>query len=141
MKRVLKPGGRLVFTVWSQVHRHHAALADALSQHISEEAGASCLAPFAWRDADTIRKLVDDVSFQAVEMEAIESTTRILASADAVRSFIAYMASRSPFGNEIEDTLAALTQDVFSALQVYREGNEFVMPSQAHLVQARTASA
>ena len=77
MKRVLVPGGRLAFTVWSAAHPHTAALADALRHHVNSEAATSSLAASAWGDTKTIRKLVDEVVFHAIEMEVIESTGRM----------------------------------------------------------------
>lgn len=136
MKRVLVPGGRLFFTVWSAPHPHTAALAEALRQHVNSEAATSSLSASAWRDAETIRKLVGEAGFQTVEMEVIESIGRISSSPGSVRSWVAYQGSRSAFAREIDDCLSVIAQDVNAALQMYRDGNEFVMPSQAHLVQA-----
>lgn len=139
MQRVLVSGGRLAFTVWSEAHRHNAALADALRRHVSSEAAASCLAPFAWGETEPIRRSVEDAAFGAIEMKVIESRTRKSSSADSVRSFIKTVASRLPVAREIKDCLDVLTQEVSSALQIYRLGDEFVMPSKSHLVQARAA--
>ncbi len=138
MHRVLGAGGRLVFTVWSAPHPHTAALADALRHHVNAEAATSSLSASAWGDAETIRKFVDEVGFHAVEMEVIESIGRISSSADSVRSWVAYQGSRSAFAREIESCRTVIEQKVSAALQVYRDGDEFVMPSKAHLVQART---
>jgi ubiquinone/menaquinone biosynthesis C-methylase UbiE len=139
IRRVLVPGGRLAFTVWGAANRQHAALADALTRHVSDEAAASCLAPFAWRDAETIRALADDAGFRAIAMTMLEGTTRMPSSADAVGEFVAFIAARSPFAREIQEALQVLGLEVHAALQQYREGNEFVMPTQTHLVQARVA--
>jgi ubiquinone/menaquinone biosynthesis C-methylase UbiE len=45
MRRVLAPGGRLALGVLRAVPPYHAAMADALTRHISAEAAASCLSP------------------------------------------------------------------------------------------------
>lgn len=139
MDRGLVSGGHLAFTVWSAPHPHMAAFAEALRKHVSDEAATGNLAASAWGDPKVIRKVVDEVGFQTVEMDVIESIGRLSSSDDAVRSWIAYQGSRSSFASEIENSLTVIAQDVSDALQVYREGDEFVMPSQAHLVQARTS--
>lgn len=59
MRRVLVPGGRLVFTVWVE-SPYHAALADALTRHVNAQAATSCLAPYTLSNAKTVRMLVDD---------------------------------------------------------------------------------
>jgi ubiquinone/menaquinone biosynthesis C-methylase UbiE len=51
MRRVLVPGGRLAFTVFSEVPSYYAALADALARHVSAEAATSCLSRYTLRDA------------------------------------------------------------------------------------------
>jgi ubiquinone/menaquinone biosynthesis C-methylase UbiE len=117
MNRVLVPGGRLICTVWSRPHRANAALADALRHHISAEAAASSLAPFAWTDADLVRQAVVDAGFQAIEMAVIESQSRMPASAESVRSYIESMAVRLPFAEEIAAVHKALEQAVSAALQ------------------------
>ncbi len=139
MKRVLVPGGRLATTVWSEAHRHNAAVADALRRHVNDEAATNCLSPFAWNDAETIRSLVDEAGFHDIEMEVIESKTHISSSSESVLDYIKSVASRSPFAREIEASFIVLEQEVSAALQIYREGDEFVMPSTAHLVQARAS--
>ena len=136
IRRVLIPGGRLAFTVWGAANRQHAALADALTRHVSDEAASSCLSPFAWRDAETIRALVDDAGFDAIAMTMLEGTTRMVSSADAVEEFVAFIAARSPFAREMQEALPVLGQEVHAALQRYREGTEFVTPTKTHLVQA-----
>ena len=138
MKRVLSPGERLVFTVWSTTHRHGAALADALRRHVSDEAATKMLAASAWSDADIIRKSVIDAGFDAIEMEIVESQSRMSSSADSVRSYVESIASRYLSAHEIEESRIALAQDVSASLQAYRVGDEYIMPSYAHLVQART---
>ena len=64
----------------------------------------------------------------------------MLSSTDSVRSFIESMAVRLPFAREIEEARIALEQEVSVTLQTYRVDDEFLMPSKAHLVQARAAS-
>ena len=136
MERVLVSGGRLAFTVWNGAHPHIAAFAEVLRNHVSEEAAASALAASAWGDPKVIRNVVDEVGFRTVEMDVIQSMGRLSSSADALRSWVAYQGSRSSFASEIENSFADIVQDVSDALQVYREGSEFIMPSQAHLVRA-----
>jgi ubiquinone/menaquinone biosynthesis C-methylase UbiE len=139
MDRVLVSGGRLAFTVWSAPHPHAAAFAEALRSHVSDEAATNALSASSWGDPEVIRNVVGEVGFRTVEMDVIQSMGRLSSSADAVSSWVAYQGSRSSFASEIENSLTAISQDVSDALQVYREGDEFVIPSQAHLVRAVTA--
>jgi ubiquinone/menaquinone biosynthesis C-methylase UbiE len=140
--RVLVPGGRLIFTVWSRPHRNGAALAEALTRHVHADAGRACLAPFAWSDADAIRTAVDEAGFRGIAMQLIESTTRRASSETAIRAHIEEITSRAafaPFADAIAAALPTLVQDVSATMQVYRIGDEFVATSQAHLVEAQAA--
>ena len=139
MQRVLAPDGRLAFTVWSAPHPHTAALANAVGRHVNAEAATSSLSPFTWGDPEVIRESVHDAGFRAIEMSVIESEVRTPSSADWIAGYVEYAASRSPFAREIEEVRVALQQEIGAALQTYREGDEFVMTSQSHLVQARVA--
>jgi SAM-dependent methyltransferase len=63
MRRVLRPGGVLVGTVWGPLEQNPAyhALAEGLRRFVSEEAGR--LPPFALPDADAIRAVVRAAGF------------------------------------------------------------------------------
>jgi ubiquinone/menaquinone biosynthesis C-methylase UbiE len=138
-KRVLVSGGQLVFTVWSEVPPYFAALAEALGRHVSAEVEKSCLSPFMFRNAETIRKLVDDAGFRAIEMQEMAFTRRHPASVNRVLEAIA----PRPYARDVEavseETRMQIGQEVCAALQAYREGDDFVEPVKSHLVQARAA--
>jgi hypothetical protein len=114
-----------------------AARADALTRHVSPEAARSCLAPLVLRDAATVRQLVDEAGFGAIEMQVLEFIERTPASVEAVLETMA----RSPYARDVaavpEATRLALTQEVCAALYAYRDGNSFALPCKIHLVQAR----
>lgn len=137
MRRVLVPGGRLVFTVWSEVNAYDAALADALTRHVNAEAATSCLSPFTLRDAETIRKLMDDVGFHGIEMQEIVVMRRMPSSVEAIVQSLA----RTPYAHDVaavsEEARQAIGQEVSTALQAYRDGDDFIILHQTHLVQAR----
>jgi ubiquinone/menaquinone biosynthesis C-methylase UbiE len=136
--RVLVPKGRLAFTVWS-ASPYVMAMAEALAHHISPAVAASSLAGFALRDAATVRQCVDTAGFRAIEMQVLEFIERVPASAEAVLERTA----RSSYGPDVaavqEDTQRALGQEVWAALHAYRDGDDFVIPCQNHLVHARVA--
>jgi ubiquinone/menaquinone biosynthesis C-methylase UbiE len=139
MKRVLVPGGRLALTVWSAPHRNTAAIAALLRRHVHEVAATQALLPFAWHDAEVLQQCVEEAGFHEIRLTVLTSNTRLSASPEAILAFIDQVASRSDFRTEIEAVRSVLAQEVTEALHVYREEEEFVMPSTAHLVQARAA--
>jgi ubiquinone/menaquinone biosynthesis C-methylase UbiE len=136
MRRVLAPGGRLAFTVWSEVHPLIAATVEAVRRHVNDAAATDLLSAFDWADTD-IRKVVDEAGFRAIEMHVIESPMRWPSSIDEVAEFIAHSAARSQFTNDIESAITVMAEEVRVALQPYRENDDFVMPARSYLVQAR----
>ena len=53
IRRVLVPGGRLAFTVFSEIPTYYAALAEALARHVSADAATSGLSRYTLREATT----------------------------------------------------------------------------------------
>jgi ubiquinone/menaquinone biosynthesis C-methylase UbiE len=138
MKRVLVPGGRLVFTVWGEPTPYQAALAESLRRHVSETAATSCLAPFALGDVGIIRNLLDEAGFRTTEMQKLVLMRRLPASA-------LDFASQQPYARDVEtaskDARAAIENEVKAAVQSYRDddgGDGFVVPQESHLVLAQT---
>jgi ubiquinone/menaquinone biosynthesis C-methylase UbiE len=138
VRRVLVSGGRLAFTVFSTVSPLVDVMADALRRHVSAEAATSCLSPFVFRDVATIRKLVSDADFHAIDMQELEFLTRRPSS---VASIVEGMA-RMPFARDVaavsEGARLAMGQEVVDALQAYRDGTELIIPYTFHLLTART---
>jgi ubiquinone/menaquinone biosynthesis C-methylase UbiE len=137
MRRVLVPGGRLAFTVFSEVPVYYVALADALTRHVSAAAATSCLSRYTLREATTLRQLVVDAGFGAIEMHVLEVRRRMPASAQSVVEAMA----RAPYARDVaaveEDVRHTIGQEVSTALHAYRDGEEVIIPHRSHLVQAR----
>jgi ubiquinone/menaquinone biosynthesis C-methylase UbiE len=84
MRRVLVPGGRLTFTVFSEVPVYYAVLADALARHVSAAAATSCLSRYTLQEVTTLRTLVDAAGFGAITIRVLEVKRRMPASAASV---------------------------------------------------------
>lgn len=78
MRRVLRLGGRLAFTVWSAIGDtpYLAALVDALARHVSAEAGSMARAPCALHDAAELHNLVASAGFRNVRVRPTIKTTK-----------------------------------------------------------------
>ena len=79
MRRVLRLGGRLALTVWSAVADtpYAAALAAALTRHVSPEAGSMAQAPHALHDAADLQGLVASAGFRNVQVRPTIATTKL----------------------------------------------------------------
>jgi ubiquinone/menaquinone biosynthesis C-methylase UbiE len=137
MRRMLVPGGRLAVAVFSEIPAYYAALAEALARHASADAATSCLSRYTLRDSTTLRRLVEEAGFGAIEMRIIEVLRRMPASAASVVEGMA----RAPYAREVaaveEAVRQAVGQEVSAALQGYRDGDEVEIPHRSHLLQAQ----
>jgi ubiquinone/menaquinone biosynthesis C-methylase UbiE len=97
MRRVLLPGGRLAVAVFSEIPAYYTVLADALARYVSADAATGCLSRYALRDATTLRTLVEDAGFGAIEMRVLEVMRRMPASAASVVESMA----RAPYAREV----------------------------------------
>ena len=135
IKRVLVPGGRFAFTVWSAQVPYLVAMANSIRRYISDDVAKSCLAPFSYRDGATIQKALDDAGFRCIDMQEVGFTRRLPATESAVLELVA----RSAFARDVnaagEDVRQAIAREVCEAMQPYREGDEFAEPLRNHLVR------
>lgn len=133
MRRVLVPGGRLALTVWGEPTPYQAALAEALRQYVSDAAAASCLAPFALSDVETLRQLFEAVGFCTAQIRPLVLMRRLPISA-------LDFASRQPYARDVasasEEARVAIDKAVSAAVRSYRDGDAIVMPQESHLVLA-----
>src|SRR5215510_3024239 len=79
MRRVLRLGGRLALTVWSAVADtpYAAALAAALTRHVSPEAGCMAQTPHALHDSAELHGLVSSAGFRNVRVRPTIATTTL----------------------------------------------------------------
>jgi hypothetical protein len=139
MRRVLVLGGRLAFTVFSEVPVYYAVLADALARHVSAAAATSCLSRYTLQEVTTLQRLVDAAGFGAITIRVLEVKRRMPASAASIVEAMA----RAPYARDIaaveEAVHHAIGQEVSAALYAYRDGDEVVVPHRSHLAQAQGA--
>ena len=102
MRRVLKPSGRLIATMWCamQHNKGHYALAQALQR----QGLTPATRPFSLGDHDEVRALVQQAGFGKVELQARERQ----ATFPSVEAFVAGVAAGAP---ATRHALAQLAED------------------------------
>ena len=139
MRRVLKPGGRLVIAVWNALEYNpaYAMLVALLRREAGEPAAAALSAPFACGDRCALYGLVDDAGFSAVVCQSPAGQARF----PSVRSVVeAELLGWLPLmGVELSEAASARLVDLASEeMKVFEQASgEAHFPLSAHLISAR----
>lgn len=138
IRRVLRPGGRLVGSVWGSLEQNpgYHAIAEGLRRFVSVDAAR--LPAFTLHDADTIRALGSGAGFLEVSV-TLETLTFAVPS---VREFVDWVAAGAP---TTRHNLALLTDDrreafhrfVDGRLATHRTADGVLLPSARNIVVAR----
>jgi SAM-dependent methyltransferase len=133
-KRVLKPGGRLLFSVWDRLALNPVSeiLGDAVAALFPDDPPDFYRrVPFGYHDAGRIEADLRAAGFADIHIETVSLSSRVDASAAAIG-----LCQGSPMGTEIEargGDLAAVADAAAAALAPY-DGKE--MPMSAHVASA-----
>ncbi len=137
LRRVLRPTGRLVASIWWPIEHNkgHHALAQALERQNVDAAAAK--RPFSFGEAEEIKDMAGWAGFPAVEIQTEERLSRF----PSVEGFIDSLASGAP---STRHALAQLpdegrqdfVKDVREILEPYVKENELNFPMRTHVVIA-----
>ena len=139
LRRVLKPGGRLFFSVQREldVNPMLKAQAAALNAHVGEEAAAAVRAICSLPDGVELRALFEDAGFEDVEVEAVTLT---LHHPDA-RTFAAGAMGGMHTGDKLsglaKDGVERAVEAFLEGLGDYFDGAGMHVPHAAHVISAR----
>ena len=138
MRRVLRVGGRLAFTVWSAIGEtpYAVALADALARHLSAEAGSMARVPHALHDAVELRGLVASAGFRNVNVRPTIKTTTLPLPAEFVPGHLAALPIAQEIARLSAERRNALVQEMAEALSAYVDRGQLVVPAGVHVVTA-----
>ena len=137
IRRVLRPTGRLVASIWCPIEHNkgHLALTQALERQNVDAAAVN--RPFSFGDAEEIKEIARWAGFPAVEIQTEERLSRF----PSVEGFIDSLASGAP---STRHALAQLpdegrqdfVKDVKEILEPYVKENELNLPMRTHVVIA-----
>ena len=138
MRRVLTSGGRAGLSVWRPLEYHpgYVVLADALADHISDEAGTMMRSPFPAWDVDDLRTLVQDAGFDDVSVTIEIGSVRY----PSVEEFVRREAASSPLAEPIaaveREVIDELIRDVEDELHAYIDDEGVISPMETYVVIA-----
>jgi ubiquinone/menaquinone biosynthesis C-methylase UbiE len=114
MRRVLRPGGRVGIAVWTGIENSppFAALADGVEEIVGEEVAQRYRnGPFGLTDPGTLRRLIADAGFDAVQI----SQEALPVKFDGAAQVVATLAA-TPLAAEIDQLTAAERQRLIAAI-------------------------
>lgn len=139
VRRVLRPSGRFIFTVWDRIEANPVQhVADLTVAGLFPENPPHFLArtPFGYADAARIERESREAGFTTVGIEVIQRNSHVPSAREAAMGFC----QGTPLRGEIEARdphgLARATDTVAAALQERFGAKSFDAPSQALLVTA-----
>lgn len=113
-RRVLRPGGRLLFNVWDRMELNpFARIANAtITGFYPEDPPKFYLTPFGMGDAAELRRLLEAAGFTGITVEGVDRT----ASSETAASFAAGLVRGNPVSAEIAARGGAGVLEVEAAL-------------------------
>lgn len=138
MRRVLRPGGRLVCSVWRDLPHspYNTAIVEAVTQHISPEAGQRMRAPCMLGNRGELRTLVQTAGFQDVRIRIDILPMRV----GSFEQFLPGQFAASPIAHDVAALDGTARQRFFAqittVLQPYKDDEGYAIPIETHIVQA-----
>ncbi|MBT3704080.1 MAG: methyltransferase domain-containing protein [Alphaproteobacteria bacterium] len=133
--RVLKPAGRICFTVWNGVADIVVPMTEALAQHVSADAARKATAPFAL-EANQLLPMLAEAGFMECSISDISINRTIPATVHGVRGEIEGLPIAKIIFEKSEAAMDHVVQDTFTGLAPFRQGDFFVVPQKTHLIEA-----
>jgi ubiquinone/menaquinone biosynthesis C-methylase UbiE len=141
MYRVLAPGGKLVLSAWREIELSpgFAVLAQALTSHVSPEAGALLKSgPFGLSTTEELRDLIAGAGFEAISIRGAAKVLRYPSSDEFVLRYAAGSALAAAVANLGDDAWTALLAEVAERLQPYVQEQELAFPIDSNIATARS---
>lgn len=138
--RVLKPDGRLVLSIWSEVSPLFTILAEALERHIGTAIAERSLAPFAFRDQAHIENLLTKAGFTEHKVQILTVDRQIGLAKESIPAEIAGNPVGEEVANKGPEVLNRIVQRVTDHLVPYKLNEGFSIPQTTFLFETRVGT-
>ena len=140
LRRVLKRHGRLILTCWRAVSPLFQTISDSLAVRLSETAARQAVAPFAFRDEDTVKQLFSEAGFAKCEVCGLTVERTLASPHSAIRDEILASTYEGEIRAAGDAVLEAVINDTVASLDVYRRGASIVIPQETSLFDGSPAA-
>lgn len=139
IRRVLRPNGRVVFTVWRplQYAPGHEAIADVVEEFVGPEAAAVRRAPYQMGGREVLRPLMEDAGFEHVKLRIDTIIIRFESAEHMVRCLIAGTPLSAFMADAEPETVGAVVTAMEKRLDDYVDDDGLAIPMQIWCITAR----
>jgi ubiquinone/menaquinone biosynthesis C-methylase UbiE len=139
-RRVLKPGGRFVFSIWDSLAHNPITrcVVDAMARHFpANPPRFLARTPHGHHDRDVIRRELGEAGFDHVEIEVVTLPSRAPSHRDPAVGFCQGTPMRAEIEAQAPQGLAAATEVAVAALGIEFGSGAIEAPMQALVIVAR----
>lgn len=137
MKRVLKPGGRILLNVPGPNSGVFSIFSDAMKQHISPEAAEFMNHVFSLHDVDEIQELFEKAGFQKIDIHVTTKVLRLPKPKDFLWQYI-FSTPLAPVISEAnEESRMALEKEVMEKWEPFVKNGQIIQEQHMVTVQAQ----
>jgi ubiquinone/menaquinone biosynthesis C-methylase UbiE len=142
IQRVLAPGGRVGFVVWSRIENNPycLAVARAVGRHMGEECGDLLRSSFSLGEGKELRTLLRAAGFDEVHVRAVRQNLSLGTLAEFVPAHIGGTSLANRFASQGAGIQAAVVADVVKQAQPLPEGEDVAFPFEIQLAVGRRAA-
>jgi SAM-dependent methyltransferase len=139
MRRVLKPGGRLVLAVWRPIGHNPVfdRFVEVLDRRTGPSTGDILRAPFSGPPVGELRALLERAGFAGPQATIGIITVRFPSADEFIRREVNGSPLRGPIGALAASETAALLEDLRTSLEPWSDDAGLVYPMETWIVVAR----
>lgn len=137
MRRVLKPGGRLAFSIWDGPSAYTRAVSDAVEVHISPKVAATQRAQRNTPTAADLRAALATAGFRDIDVHRQELVMDVPHPSEFVPLHLGSMPIAAAFEALTPTARAGLIADVETALTAHITGDRMLYPDAVHVAMGR----